>query len=304
MELYKRHRPKTFKRVVGQRETVSALENFIAQKKVPHALLFSGPSGCGKTTLARILKTELGCADGDFFEINCADFRGIDMVRDIRRMMGFAPSGGACRIWLIDECHKLSNDAQNAFLKILEDTPGHVYFFLATTDPHKLLKTIQTRCTELPVRLLTEKETREMMDLVLKREGKSVPEEVLEQIIRDSLGSARMALVLLDKIVDLPPEEMLETAKASAAALNTTIELCRALIRGAPWKEVATILKGLTAEPESVRHAVLGYARTVLLGGGKTADRAFLIVDSFRSNFFDSKEAGLAAACYEVLHGE
>lgn len=300
MELYKKHRPVKLSRVVGQEETTATLENLLTQGRVPHSLLFTGPSGCGKTTLARILRTELGCVDNDFYEINCADFRGIDMVREIRKAMTYAPAGGDCRVWLIDECHKLSNDAQNALLKMLEDTPAHVYFFLATTDPQKLLKTIKTRCMEMPVRGLEEKELIGLMGTVLRREKKEVPEEVLETIARDSIGSARMALVLLDKVIDLPEESMLEAARAKASAENEAIELCRLLIKKASWKEVAAVLRGLKDEPESVRYAVLGYARSVLLGGGKGAARAFVVIDSFRENFYDSKAAGLAAACYEV----
>src|SRR5690606_3369465 len=108
---------------------------------IPHAMLFTGPSGCGKTTLARILRVKLRCSDNDFQEINAADFRGIDSIRSMRQQVGAAPLGGDSRIWLIDEAHSMTADAQNAFLKLLEDTPRHVYFFLATTDPQKLKKT-------------------------------------------------------------------------------------------------------------------------------------------------------------------
>jgi DNA polymerase-3 subunit gamma/tau len=302
MELYKKHRPKGLAAVVGQEDTVAALENLLEQERLPHSLLFTGPSGCGKTTLARILRERLECAPNDFYEINCADFRGIDMVREIRRAMSLAPAGGKCRIWLIDECHKLSNDAQNAILKMLEDTPGHVYFFLATTNPSKLLKTIRTRCTDMPVRSLTDKELEALLKKVVRREKKEVPDEVLDQIVQDSLGSARMALVLLDKVIDLEQDKMLEAARAKAAEENESIELCRALIAGRGWAEVRGILKGLTMPPEGVRHAVLGYARSVMLnaGGATKVARAYLVVDAFRENFYDSLAAGLAAACYEV----
>src|SRR5688572_25883760 len=141
MELYKKFRPKTLKGVVGQEGAVSSLQSMIDKGRLPHTILFSGPSGCGKTTIARILKGILECSDLDFFEINCADFKGIDMVRDIRRYVGIPPLHGKSRVWLIDEAHQLTKDAQNAFLKLLEDTPKHAYFMLATTDPQKLLPT-------------------------------------------------------------------------------------------------------------------------------------------------------------------
>lgn len=115
--LYQAYRPRTFDEVVGNKEAIRTLESFIKRdiSEVPHAFLFSGPSGCGKTTLARILAKKLGCSDANFVEIDSADFRGIDTIREIRRQMRLAPvGGGSCRVWLIDECHKLTGDAQSA----------------------------------------------------------------------------------------------------------------------------------------------------------------------------------------------
>jgi len=103
MELYKKHRPMTFKRIVGNTTVTEQLVSMTRQSQFPHASLFSGPSGCGKTTLARIMRNKLDCGDPDFAEVNCADFRGIDMVRDIRSRMNLAPMSGECRVWLIDE---------------------------------------------------------------------------------------------------------------------------------------------------------------------------------------------------------
>lgn len=302
-ELYKKHRPTTLARVLGQDETTKVLQGMLEENRVPHSILLTGPSGCGKTTIARILRTSLECSDQDFQEVNCADFRGVDMVRDIRRQMGFSPVGGKCRVWMIDECHKLTNDAQNAILKILEDTPKHVFFILATTDPQKLIRTIRTRCTELTVRDLSEKELVRLVKRTARKEKVDLPEEVVDQIVQDSLGSARMALVLLDKILGLDPGEMLESVRAQAAQENEAIELCRALLGKKPWKTVSQVLRGLQGDPESVRYAVLGYATSVLLGGGKQAPRAYLVIDAFRENFYDSKKAGLVAACYEVSTG-
>ena len=199
-ELYKRHRPKTYKAMVGQESTVKVMLGWGKQKATPHCILFTGPSGCGKTTLARILAAKLKCSPHDLNEVNSADFRGIDSVRRIRSEMNLAPVAGACRIWIIDECHKMSNDAQNAILKLLEDTPKHVYFFLATTDPHKLLKTIKTRATEMVVRLLTDDQINSLILSVGKKEEVDVSDEVMDSLVQASAGSARKALVLLEKV--------------------------------------------------------------------------------------------------------
>lgn len=301
MELYKKHRPTELSDVIGAEDTVKTLQNMIERKKVPHTILFHGPSGCGKTTLARILKTELDCDDIDFRELNCSDFRGIDTVREITRNMRLAPTGGNCRIWLLDEVHQLSKDGQNAALKILEDTPSHVYFFLCTTDPQKLLKTIRTRCCEFPVRLLTEKEISKLMKSIIKEESLDVSEEAIEEILDKANGSARTALVLLDKIANLTEEEQAEAVKVAVESEKETIELCRALYQKADWRKITTLLNGIVAEPETIRYAVLMYARAILLK--KRDSHAFHMITCFEDNFYDSKQAGLVRACYEVICG-
>jgi len=111
-EFYKRYRPKSLKGIVGQDAAVASLKSLVDVGKVPHFLLLSGPSGVGKTTIARILKDSLECSDADFIEKNCADFKGIDTVREIRKHINLLPINGKCRIYLIDEAHKLTPDAQ------------------------------------------------------------------------------------------------------------------------------------------------------------------------------------------------
>ena len=298
MELYKKYRPKTLKRVYGQAEAVKTLSGFIAHNKIPHAILFTGPSGCGKTTLARIMKGHVNC--GDFWEMNSADFRGIDTIRQVRRQLGFLPMDGKSKVYLLDEVHKLSNDSQNAILKILEDTPDHAYFFLATTDPQKLLKTVRNRCTEIKLEPASQEDAINLLKYVLKREKKEIKKEVLLRIIQNSGASMRKSLVLLDQIINLPEGEQENALSTTQDVEQQCIELCRALINRKPWGNVADILKGLKDDPEAIRHMVLGYARAVLLSGRKQAN-AYLVIEAFRDNFFDSKHAGLAAACYEAL---
>lgn len=303
MELYRKHRPTQLNHVFGQQSAVAMLSTFIEKNEVPHAILLHGPSGCSKTTLARILKEELKCSDNDYIELNCADFRGIDTAREIRSNMGFAPIGGNCRIWVLDEVHSSSRDFMNSILKLLEDCPKHVYFMLCTTDPQKLLPTIRTRCTEIPILPLQHHDLMRVLKRVLRAEDKDVPEEILEQIASEADGSARMALVQLDQVIDLPEEKMAEAAKRIKEKETAVIDLCRALIRRDNWTSICKIIKGLQDEPESVRYAVLGYANSIMLSG-KDVDAAYLIVSAFKNNFYDSKKAGLTAACYEVIFGE
>lgn len=304
-ELYRVHRPKTFKGVVGQESALATIKGFFEQGKVPHVILLAGPSGCGKTTIARILKTKLECGDADFQELNCADFRGIDMVRDIRNRMGLAPIGGKVRIWLIDEAHQMSSQAQNAFLKILEDTPGHVFFVLATTDPQKLLPTIRTRATEIILKAVKRDALTSLMQTVIEKEGRTEAvdwTDVLSTICDHAEGSPRKALVLLNAVINLPTAEQMVDAVKATIASPKAIELARELLNPqAAWGTVAKLLKELEEDPEQLRWMVLGYCTNVLLGGGKLAPRAFDIINIFERNFFDSKKAGLASACYAVV---
>ncbi len=304
-ELYKKYRPRKLSEMVGQDSSVKMLRAFLTKSRLPHTLLFTGPSGCGKTTLARILRRKLKCGKHDFTELDCADFRGIEMVRRIRSHLLQVPISGKCRVWIIDECHKLTNDAQNAFLKMLEDTPKHVYFMLATTDPQKLKKTIRTRSTEIVVRSLSEKDMNTLLISTILLEQKKISKEVIETIIDNSNGSARKALVLLNQVINLgDKEEMIEAIKSTTAEIQANI-IARALHNPrTKWNQMAKILKGtLNEEPEQIRWMVLGYARNVLLSSSKLSTRAWVIIDVFQDNFFDSKHAGLAAACYAVIVG-
>lgn len=301
MEIYKKHRPKYLKDIVGQNTTVVLLE-VLLKNGFPQSIMLCGNSGCGKTTIARILKSELGCSDRDFTEINAADSRGIDTIRDIKATMGLCPVEGKRKIWLIDEAHKLTGDAQTALLKTLEDTPRHCNFMLATTHPDKLLPTIRTRCTEIRVVPISQDHMGSLLLKVCKKEKKEISQEVVSRIIEVSEGSARKALVVLESIIGLESEEEQLKVILSSEGKRQSIELCRVLLNPrSQWKEVTKILENLEEEPEQLRWMVLGYCASVLLKGGKMADRAYAIINSFESNFFDSKKAGLVAACYRVM---
>ena len=299
--LYLKHRPTTLKQVVGNKAAISAMETVLARKEgAPRAVLFTGPSGCGKTTMARIFKDAVGCIGSDFIELDSADFRGIDTVRDIRLAMGYGGVEGPCRVWLMDECHQLTKDAQSALLKALEDTPSHVYFILATTDPEKLLPTIRNRCTQFEVKPLTDDEMSILIERVLRAEKTNIPDDAFDAIITNALGSPRMCLVLLDKIISMPEKDMAEAAAQFAEEASETIALCRALIKGAPYKALATIVAGLKQEPESIRRAVLGYCSSILSKADNS--RAYLVMTCFSRNYYDSGKAGLVMSVYEAAH--
>lgn len=302
-ELYKKHRPISLKQVIGQDDVVRQLVDWGRRQAIPHFLLFSGPSGVGKTTVARILRVKLGCGDSDYTEVNAADARGIDMVRSIRSNVMLAPISGKCRFWTIDEAANLTTEAQNAFLKLLEDTPEHAYFVLSTTDPQKLLKTIITRATELKFRLLSVKDLEQVVVSVLKAEQKKLlSRDVLDRLLDVADGSARKVLVLLHAIIGLEEEEEQLDAITKGDHKVVAIELARAMMKpGVSWQEVAKVLKTVDEDPESLRRMIIGYCRSVLLGGGRGARRAAAVIDRFQDAMYESGTAGLALACYDII---
>lgn len=300
-ELHLEERPQSFKSVVGQPEAVAQLVALAAgEGGLPHCLLFAGPSGCGKTTLARIVKKKLACGDADFFEVNAADNRGIEMVRNIQQRVGLAPIGGETRVWLIDECHQLTADAQGAFLKLLEEPPPHVYFMLATTHPEKLRAAIRTRCTEIKVRALTPAEVSGLVVRVGGERGVDLDPEVVERLADVSEGSARKALVLLQQIMGMEDKERQLAALQNADAKAAAIEIARAIMARKGWKAVAGILAACDEDPESIRWMMLSYFSKVALGGGNMAAAAIGVMECFQFNYFDTKKAGLILSCFNA----
>jgi DNA polymerase-3 subunit gamma/tau len=300
MSLYQKHRPQSLEQVKGNEGIIQTLQGMLVKKETfPHALLFHGQTGCGKTTLARIISKELGCSEMDYKEINTADFRGIDTIRELIKNSQFSAMEGSVRVWVVDECHKLTGDAQNALLKILEDTPPHIYFILCTTESQKLLPTIRGRCSQFQVNPLTDSQMTGLLRRISRDEDVVLETEVMEQIVRDSFGLPRNAISILEQVLNVPEDRRLEVAKQTAVTVSQGIELCRALIKQEPWKAVSKILVGLKdQEAEGIRRIILGYCQSVLLNGDN--DMAGLIMEECINPFYDSGFPQLVFACYKI----
>lgn len=236
--LYRKWRPVSFSDVMGQEAIVQTLKRAVATGRVAHAYLFCGPRGTGKTTTARILAKAVNCPDRaeldgepcgqclickgtdeghfvDLIEIDAASNRGIDDMRSLREKVQFAPSQGSRRVYIVDEAHMLTVDAVNAFLKTLEEPPPHTIFILCTTEAHKLLPTIISRCQRFDFRKISSGHVVERLRQISVNEGVETPEDMLKLLARASGGSLRDAVNLLDQLMitsggEVSPEEVRE----------------------------------------------------------------------------------------------
>ncbi|RYD49979.1 MAG: DNA polymerase III subunit gamma/tau, partial [Verrucomicrobiaceae bacterium] len=227
----RKYRPKTFDDVLGQDHVVRTLRNAIAQKRLAHAYLFVGPRGTGKTTTARILAKALNCTDGpkadfdpnedvcveiaegrslDVLEIDGASNNSVDDVRNIRESVRFAPARGQFKIYYIDEVHMLSTAAFNALLKTLEEPPEHVKFIFATTEAHKVLPTILSRCQRFDLRPIPTEIIAKHLLHIAKEEGVNLHESAAWAIGKGADGGMRDAQSMLDQLVAFCGETITE----------------------------------------------------------------------------------------------
>jgi DNA polymerase III subunit gamma/tau len=219
--LYRKWRPRRFGEVVGQEPVVRTISRAIETGRVSHAYLFSGPRGTGKTSTAKVLAMGLNCAQGptpepdgtcencraivnnsslDVVEMDAASNRGIDEMRDLRDRVNLAPVAGRMKVYIIDEVHMLTPEAFNALLKMLEEPPEHVVFVLATTEKHKVLPTIISRCQSFDFRRPGVETLKEKLAEIAEAEGIEIEPEALTVIAREGRGSFRDAEGLLDQL--------------------------------------------------------------------------------------------------------
>ncbi len=220
--LYRKWRSQTFSELIGQEPVVRSLKNGLRSGRVAHAYLFCGPRGTGKTSTARLLAKTLNCQNRqngepcntclncreitegrslDVIEIDAASNRGIDEIRNLREKVGYSPGSGIYKVYVLDEAHMLTNDAWNAFLKTLEEPPPHVIFVLATTEAHRILPTVLSRCQRFDFKRISLRDIIGHLQHVAKEEGVALETGAAELLARAAAGGMRDALSLLDRAV-------------------------------------------------------------------------------------------------------
>ena len=229
--LARKYRSQSFDDVVGQGPAATTLKNAIKTGRVAHAFLFSGTRGIGKTTMARILAKALNCLsfddpttepcckcesciavnkgdDLDVIEIDGASNNGVDQVRQLRENAIYRPARSRFKIYIIDEVHMLSTGAFNALLKILEEPPSHVKFIFATTEPNKVIATIQSRCQRFDFKNISPKEIAGHLESVLKQEKIKYDDDIILPLAKMANGSMRDGLSLLDRLISTGSEPL------------------------------------------------------------------------------------------------
>ncbi|MDP2859853.1 MAG: DNA polymerase III subunit gamma/tau [Bacillota bacterium] len=261
--LYRQHRPKILKEVVGQEHVTTTLANALSQGRLAHAYLFAGPRGVGKTTVARILARAVNCKQGvsvepcgactccesilslnclDVIEIDAASNRGIDEIRDLREKVRFYPAECRYKVYIIDEVHMLTPEAFNALLKTLEEPPPHALFILATTEAHKIPLTILSRCQRFDFHRLEPEQIVGRLQEVTEAAGGTADQEALISIARAADGALRDAISVLDQAFSLGEGHVGEDVVLSILGIPDKMALSRAVVAIAE-KDLASIFE-------------------------------------------------------------
>lgn len=290
--LYRKYRPQTFHDLIGQENIVHALSNAIELNRIAHAYLLCGPRGTGKTSSARILAKSLNCKEGptltpcgkcpacldimnsipvDVIEIDAASNRSVEDTQAILEKIQYVPVNGRYKIYVIDEVHMLSNHAFNALLKTLEEPPENVIFILATTEPHKVLDTIISRCQRFDFRRITNDDIVKRLEYISQKENINITKDALYSIAKNSQGGMRDALALLDQISVLGVNKQIDTNDINEIlgkiSYDTLFEVTQCIIEADCSKSVPLIdnIYAKGNEPVQIVMNLVQYFRDLMI---------------------------------------
>ena len=283
-----KYRPSSFESVIGQKQITKTLENSIKENKIPSAILFCGPRGVGKTSCARIFAREINNFDYsddlsfNIFELDAASNNKVEDIRDLIDKVRIPPQSGKYKVYIIDEVHMLSKNAENAFLKTLEEPPPHIVFILATTEKNKILPTILSRCQIYDFNRISENEIAENLKQICVKEGVKFEDQALRIIAKKSDGSLRDSLTILDRVVNFTNKSI--SLKETSSILNildneTYIEIVDKIINGL-LAEVIEVFNELSNKGFDEKEFLIGLAnhyRNLLIVKSSISER--LITD-------------------------
>lgn len=260
--LFIKHRPKTLDEMVGNKSIRDAVENMLSRDRsdIPQAWLFAGASGVGKTTIARIIAKKLGATQSSTFELNAADTRGIDAVRELINNIQYLPVGAKAKCYIIDECHQLTKEAQNALLKPLEDTPDHTFFILLTTEPGGLIPAIRNRCKSFTFLEVSDAELKKLGKRIITEENITIDDEIFEAAVSNAGGSPRLFLNMIETASSSNTQQSamesidrMQSGVVGGKAFDVATYLFDTLKGGGSqvklWSDVATILNNEVYKP-------------------------------------------------------
>jgi len=325
---YRKWRPQSFSEVVGQDPITQTVRNSLVSGRVAHAYLFCGPRGTGKTSMGRLLAKAVNClqpAEGepcnacdscqaylegramDLVEMDAASKGGVDDIRELRDRVGLSPMAGRYKVYLIDEAHMLTKEANNALLKTLEEPPPHIIFILATTEPHKVLATVISRCQRFDFRRLPLAAVVSRLEHICRQEGIQIEAAALQEIARSASGSLRDAINLVEQLANYyGSSPSLEQVRDSLGL--TADARGRELVRHALDKDLSAGLKLIAAvrddgvDMHQFQREMVNYLRGLLVvkaGAEDTLDLAAEEVEEMRS----LSSAAVSEDILRALHG-
>lgn len=328
----RKYRPQTFDTVVGQSHITTTLKNAIKHQQLAHAFLFCGPRGVGKTTCARILAKTINCenptkegeacdkcsscisynsgASMNYFELDGASNNSVDDIRELVTQVRFVPQSGKYKVYVIDEVHMLSSSAFNAFLKTLEEPPPYAIFILATTEKHKILPTILSRCQIFDFKRITTNDTVQHLEEICNKEDIKAEQAALQVIAQKSEGCLRDALSILDKIVSFTNGELnyantLEHLNILDAECYFNFLDCmqKQDLSGALLQYDDINRKGF--EGDLVLNGFAEFIRNLLVCKDEKAAALLDVVDSFKEKYISTAkevDAGLLISTLNILN--